>query len=182
MRRSLDPLSDLSNGGNSSRRKRRVVQLESAMRAALWALVAHAGPRLLAPAPFTGTLGWGSCLRQDREYRPSRAGLPRAAQRNGLELLDLSSSCRRSLAAMEPTNLQNGSPDDRQKKTRRFEFFYSVFLCLHKEINASRFSGPEQFRTFFRRRAVDFSFVLNDARFFDVESAEKPGFFTHPRS
>ena len=32
-----------------------------------------------------------------------------------------------------------------KKRQRRFEIFYSVFLCLHKEINASRFSGPEQF-------------------------------------
>ena len=69
------------------------------------------------------------------------------AQRNGLELLDLSSSCRRSLAAMEPTTLicKSIPPTIDKKRQRRFEIFYSVFLCLHKEINASRFSGPEQF-------------------------------------
>ena len=66
------------------------------------------------------------------------------------------------------TNLQKCSPDDRQKKRqRRFEIFYSVFLCLHKEINASRFSGPEPLRTIFRRRALDLSFVLKP-RFFNA--------------
>ena len=64
-----------------------------------------------------------------------------------LQLLDLSSFCRRSLAAMEPTTLicKSIPPTIDKKRQRRFEIFYSVFLCLHKEINASRFSGPEQF-------------------------------------
>ena len=74
---------------------------------------------------------------------------------------------------MEPTTLlicKSVPPTIDKKRQRRFEIFYSVFLCLHKEINASRFSGPEPLRTIFHRRAVDLSFVLKP-RFFNAFSS-----------
>ena len=68
------------------------------------------------------------------------------AQRNGLELLDLSSSCRRSLAAMEPTTLQKCSPRRSTKKDKddsKFSIAFS-YVCIRK-LTHRDFRGPNNF-------------------------------------